>query len=292
MPAMNLITDPSCTHGDVSDSPFLSLPPEMRNRIYEYVMTVDTVYVQLGRETRKLRGFVINEDDATLSQHDRRLKLVKSSFAMHMDSALQPAGGCCLSLLRTCKQVNKEAAKMFILCNSFEVQSFDKVSHYLADHGLLYPGIFLDMFETKSIVAAIPQFVAAIGPSDAKLLTDVTLHLGQFDRSDALDGEPKALVTIKHILDHLRSFQILNPSWHLKMVVALRISVGEPDEEIIEFQEVIIDVDAPIPGMNAAAESIQDRLQPLEPKSYVTDQLDAYASFLRKLQEAAKTWDE
>ncbi|KAK5694005.1 hypothetical protein LTR97_009623 [Elasticomyces elasticus] len=286
MPAMNLTTDPS-THAYVSDSPLLSLPPEMRNRIYEYVMTVGTVYVQLEREAVDINVFVIDEDSAVLSQHDRRLKVVKSPFARNQDSAQQPAGRYCLPLLRTCKQVNREAAKMFIVCNSFELQAFDTDSS-LANNGLIYPGVFLGDHKATDIVAAMPRFIATIGTSDAKLLADVTLHLGQFDDCDAIDGAPRALVTIKQILDQLRSFQAFNPSCHLKMAAALRMDIGE----IIEFQEMVLDVKAPTPGVKVAAEGIQDRVRSLQPNYYSVEQLTLYGNFLCKLQEAAEIWDE
>ncbi|KAK4894054.1 hypothetical protein LTR27_007638 [Elasticomyces elasticus] len=287
---MNLMTDPSSTHGDVSDSPFLNLPPEMRNRIYEYVMTVSTVYVQLGRKTGTIRGFIIDEHSGVLSQHGRRLKLVKSPFAMHNDSALQPAGGRCLSLLRTCKQVNKEAAKMFIVCNSFEVQALDYLS--VLEEGIVCPGLFLGAVEATSIVAAIPRFIATIGISDAKLLTEVTLHLGQLDDADAENGDEQVLVNLKQFLDQLRNFQTSNPSWHLKMGVALRIDLSESDQEVVEFQEMVLDVSMPLSGVKAASRAINDRGRPLVPRPSVANQLDAYSSFLRKFQEAAETWDE
>ncbi|KAK3632818.1 hypothetical protein LTR56_016141 [Elasticomyces elasticus] len=266
MPALN----PSSTPGNVSASPFLSLPPEMRNRIYEFVMTVGTIYVQLGREAGTVRTFIINEDSGVLSQHDRRLQLIKCPFAMKKDSA-------------------QEAAKIFIVCNSFEVQAFDSGS-YLED-GLVYPGLFLSGVKATSIVAAIPRFIAKIGIPDAKLLTDVTLHLGQLDYTDARNGDPLAIVTIKQVLDQLRSFQTSNPSWHLRMGMALRIDLSEKGE-IVEFEELVLDVRAPLSGVKAASEAINDRARPLVPKSYVTDQLDDYGSFISKFQEAAETWDE
>ncbi|KAK5722410.1 hypothetical protein LTR15_005640 [Elasticomyces elasticus] len=289
MPAMNLATDPSGTHGKGTESPFLSLPPEMRNRIYEYVMTVGTIYVRLQRKTGTIRAFVINDYDAMLSQHDRRHKVIKGSFSDDHDSAQQPAGGGCLALLRTCKQVNKEAAKLFIVCNSFEVQAFDSISDL--DDVLVNPGLYRGYVEVKSIVAAVPQFIATIGNSDAELLKSVVLHLGQFDTRDAFDREPQAIDTIKEILDHLRCFQTFNPCWHLKLGMALRIDLSEK-AKIIEFEELVLDVRAPFSGVKAASEAVNDRARPLVPKSYVADQLDDYGSFLGKFQEAAETWDE
>ncbi|KAK3620421.1 hypothetical protein LTR56_017841 [Elasticomyces elasticus] len=288
---VDLTTDSSSTHGNASASPFLSLPPEMRNRIYEYAMTVGTIYVQLGRETGTIRGFTINEHSGVLSQHDRRLKLVKSPFAMHKDSALQPAGGSCLSLLRTCKQVNKEAAKMFIVCNSFEVQAFDTDSS-LAENGMVCPGLFIATVKPTSIVAAIPRFLTTIGILDAKLLTEVTLHLGQLDDTDADNGDPHALVNLKQFLDQLRNFQTSNPSWRLKMGVALRIDLSEIAQEVVEFEEMVLDVRAPLSGVKATSEAINDRARLPVSKQYVTDQLDAYGSFLRIFQEAIETWNE
>ncbi|KAK5717497.1 hypothetical protein LTR17_016031 [Elasticomyces elasticus] len=177
---------------------------------------------------------------------------------------------------------------MFIVCNSFEVQALDHSS--VLEDGMACPGLFLGPVEATSIVAAIPRFITTIGISDAKLLTEVTLHLGQLDDTDADQGQ-QAIVTIKQILDHLRCFQTSNPSWHLKMGAALRIDLSEKDE-IVEFEELVLDVRAPLSGVKAASEAINDRARPLVPKDYFTDQLDIYGSFLRKFQKAAETWDE
>ncbi|KAK5675122.1 hypothetical protein LTS10_012196 [Elasticomyces elasticus] len=291
MPAMNLTTDPSSINANVSDSPLLSLPPEMRNRIYEYVMTVGTVYVQLGRETRKIRGFVINEDDATLSHVEKRLKVTQSPYAKERDSADQPAGGQSLSLLRSCKQVYQEAAQLFLACNSFEIQAFDQQSELVDD--LLHPGLFQGAAAVESIAAALPKFVDTIGDANAKVLTDVTLHLGQVDEVDVDNeflgvGIGRTFDTVKPLLDHLRHFRISTPSWHLSLGAAFRLD-SRYAEDGVDFHEWVIDPDAAFAGLTAAIATISDRAQKaLEMRFHLPDQIERYAHFLREMQKVVE----
>ncbi|KAK5713793.1 hypothetical protein LTR17_017477 [Elasticomyces elasticus] len=73
------------TPEDTPTSHFLSLPPELRNRIYEYVMTVGTVYVKLQRNGKKLRGFVISTDGEHLSANEERCRVMRNVFDSEED---------------------------------------------------------------------------------------------------------------------------------------------------------------------------------------------------------------
>ncbi|KAK5683928.1 hypothetical protein LTS10_003791 [Elasticomyces elasticus] len=216
-------------------SRLMDLPAELRNRIWECVMSVGTVYVQLQGEEEQLRAFVLQESPGESAQ-DRSLKLVKSTTGLHSDSE-RPAGQQCLALLRSCKQINGEAKQLFYVCNRFEIQAF-YLERRFEDDGRLYPGMFFPKDNAENIVSTMEEFTNAIGHENTGVLEYVRFHLGQVDEDDISE---RIFRFIQQVLNHLRPFYASRPSWCFTVGMTL-LMFGRSEEgyELVR-QEVVWD---------------------------------------------------
>ncbi|KAK4954247.1 hypothetical protein LTR10_007677 [Elasticomyces elasticus] len=231
------------THNDAGTSSLMDLPAELRNTIWEYVMSVDTVYVQLDRKNEQLRAFILNNDPYE-SAEDRSLKLVRSTVGVR-DDAERPAGHECLSLLRCCKKIYEEANQLFYVLNSFEVQAFNPKSR-LDDNQKLLPGIFVDDTEVMPMIAsAMVELINSIGVRNAEVMTNVTFHVGQIDEDDFMDehGEEHgeyALVVMRHVVDCLRPIYTSKPSWRFAVGMTLLVAPYREHSSEAERMEVVL----------------------------------------------------
>ncbi|KAK5713795.1 hypothetical protein LTR17_017479 [Elasticomyces elasticus] len=219
----------------------MNLPPELRNRIWEYVMSVGTVYVQIDRKNEQLRAFIFNSDPIESAQ-DRSLMLVQSAIGFQIDGE-RPAGHECLPLLRCCKQIYEEAKQLFYVLNSFEVQAFDPESE-LNYNQMLVRGIFTNNPEVTPIIAsAMEKLMSTIGDRNAGVMTNVSFHLGQIDGRDITGGHGEdgenTLVVIRRILDCLRPIYTSKPSWCFSVGMTLLVAQYHDEDSKVERMEVV-----------------------------------------------------
>ncbi|KAK5720720.1 hypothetical protein LTR15_006681 [Elasticomyces elasticus] len=255
------------TPEDTPTSHFLSLPPELRNRIYEYVMTVGTVYVGLQGDTNKLRGFLITKLIRDLSAVEERCKVTRSGYNKNAEGDEQAAGSECLALLRSCKQVNKEAAQLFYVCNTFEVQVHVPESHY-EDDGLIYGSLFTSdhVSDLPILASALKEFVDIIGTANAAVLTNVVFTLGQVDCQDLQAEGSYVVATIKHLRSYLQPWHIARPSWHLRL----------------EMQEVLLDMDDFRPGASSAIAALNEIVAS---KDYQSTEFGYFSDLLHEIRK-------
>ncbi|KAK5720722.1 hypothetical protein LTR15_006683 [Elasticomyces elasticus] len=230
----------SITQNDAGTSRLMDLPAELRNTIWEYVMSVDTVYVQLDRKNEQLRAFILN-NDPNESAEDRSLKLVRSTVGVR-DDAERPAGHECLPLLRCCKIIYEEAKQLFYVLNSFEVQAFNATSQ-LNHQEMLVPGIFVDDAEaTPKIASTMVELVRTIGNRNAEVMKNVDFHFGQVDGDDlGGEGGEYPLAIMQQILGCLRTIHTSKPSWCFSVGITLLVVPYHGEDCKAERMEVALD---------------------------------------------------
>ncbi|KAK4900100.1 hypothetical protein LTR27_002863 [Elasticomyces elasticus] len=236
----------SITHNDAGTSRLMDLPAELRNTIWEYVMSVGTVYVQLQGKKKQLRAFVLQKVPGE-SAEDRSLKLVKSTTGLHSDSE-RPAGQQCLALLRSCKQINDEAKQLFYVCNRFEIQAFYSERRF-ADDGRLYPGMFRPKGNAENIVSTMEEFTNAIGHENTGVLEHVKFHFGQIDEDDISE---QIFKMFQQVLDRLRPLYASRPWWCFAVGLTLLINGRDEDSYELVRQEVVFDPRDVLRGKEAA----------------------------------------
>ncbi|KAK3644778.1 hypothetical protein LTR56_009443 [Elasticomyces elasticus] len=263
-------------------SHFLSLPPELRNRIYKYVMTVGTVYVQLRYDAKQLRGFVISTGDEDLSSNEKRLKVIRSAYELNDEGDEQPAGHA-LSLLRTCKQANKEAAQLFYVCNTFEVQGHLPKSRM--EDGLVHRGLFEYRFEAdlQLFVSALWEFVETIGTANAKVLSDVVFSVGQIDEYDLDDDQVDTAAILDGVRGVLRPFHAAWPLWRLRLgMTLLLMSGGEGASNAVRMQEVCLDMNDFSRGAALGIAALTEKATLL---AHLQPGIEVLSTFLGKVQK-------
>ncbi|KAK3644780.1 hypothetical protein LTR56_009445 [Elasticomyces elasticus] len=269
----------SITQNNAGFSRLMDLPAELRNTIWEYVMSVDTVYVQLDRKNEQLRAFILNHDPSE-SADDRSLKLVRSTVGVR-DDAERPAGHECLSLLRCCKKIYEEAKQLFYVLNSFEVQAFNATSH-LNEQQMLVPGIFVnDAEDTPMIASAMVELINTIGDRNAGVMTNVTFHVGQIDEDDFEHGA-NALVAMRHIVDCLRPIYTSRPSWRFAVGMTLLVAPYREHSSEAERMEVVLNPQDIRQSTEAAVAAVVNR----DSRGDLDDGLQAdFIKFLDGLQD-------
>ncbi|KAK3626878.1 hypothetical protein LTR56_012720 [Elasticomyces elasticus] len=242
----------SITHNGAGTSRLMDLPAELRNTIWEYVMSVGTVHVQLQGQKRQLRAFVLQKIPRE-SAEDRSLKLVKSTTGLHSDSE-RPAGQQCLALLRSCKQINGEAKQLFYVSNRFEIQAFYAERRFEENDGRLYPGMFFPEDTAENIVSTMEEFTNAIGHENTGVIEHVRFHFGQIDEDDISE---RIFKIIQQVLDLLRPLYTSRPSWCFAVGMTLLIygRDGEGYEDI--RQEVVFDPRDVLRGKEAAIAALK-----------------------------------
>ncbi|KAK5696530.1 hypothetical protein LTR97_007833 [Elasticomyces elasticus] len=270
------------TPEDTPTSHFLSLPPELRNRIYEYALTAGTVYVQLRPDTGKLRGFVINERDGYISPVKQRSKVIQSAYDLNDDGDEQPAGQS-LALLRTCKQANKEAAQLFYVCNTFEVQGHLPESRM--EDGLVHRGLFEYRVEAdlQLFVSALWEFVETIGTANAKVLSDVVFSVGQIDEYDLDDDQVDTAAILDGARGVLRPFHAAWPLWRLRLgMTLLLMSGGEGASNAVRMQEVCLDMNDFSRGAALGIAALTEKATLL---AHLQPGIEVLSTFLGKVQK-------
>ncbi|KAK5745994.1 hypothetical protein LTR17_001124 [Elasticomyces elasticus] len=245
---------------DTHDSHFLSLPPELRNRIYE--------------------------GDEDPSPNEERSKVIRSGFNLNEDGDEQSAGGNSLPLLRTCTQIKKEAAQLFYVCNAFEIQGHLPESSL--EDGLVHCGVFAThrQREIQLAISALQEFVDTIGMANARVLTDVVFTIGQVDAVD-LDGDFKldhAIAIIKMFRDLVQPFHAAQPSWRLRLRITLVVTGDEWKGDNEALEEVCLDMDDFRRGAVSATTALHDRAARDEDLS---PDISNFYSFLGKLRMMA-----
>ncbi|KAK4900102.1 hypothetical protein LTR27_002865 [Elasticomyces elasticus] len=263
------------TPEDTPTSHFLSLPPELRNRIYEYVMTVGTVYVQHRKDANQLRGFAVSRGDENPSPREERSKVIRCVFDSEEHEVVEtlPAGGQSLSLLRTCRQVYQEAAQLFYVCNRFEVQ-VDLPGTGL-EGGLIRHGLFafnIDQ-DPKIYASGLQKFGDTIGSVNAKALTDVVFAMGQIDSLDLYESLIGVTAIVEQLVSLLRHAHATRLSWRLK-----------GDHDAAELHEVLLSMEDFRGNATAAVARLNERITAqADLRGHVGDFID-FLELLRKVE--------
>ncbi|KAK4899997.1 hypothetical protein LTR27_002760 [Elasticomyces elasticus] len=230
-------------------SRLLDLPPELRNRIYELVLTSrNRIVVRQHCKGSEIRGF--------------------TSLA---DGIETPAN--CHALLRTCKQVNQEAAQMFWACNEFRVMAGDTESLT----GWFYPSFSL---------SPLHAFIDKVQQHGVKVLGNVTFSLGRIS-VDVVDYAPGRGLVLD-AFRQLRAWEIGRPiEVQVKVDMDLVISLDYSFEEVDTIsQKVSLD------GLANSATTLQAAIAELgrqanklyNGKRPSGDDLRCFTSFLQELE--------
>ncbi|KAK5713796.1 hypothetical protein LTR17_017480 [Elasticomyces elasticus] len=178
------------SNSNVESSRLLSLPPELRNRIYEYALRLGVVVVSRRRPENALSASVPG-----LSGSQR---------------------WNCLALLRTNKQIYNEAANLFYFCNHFEVQAWftdivDSESSDDDDDFLNSPyaseGNIFDLEKRcpRSTMAALYELLQKIGVTGGNAPIHITFDMGLIF-GPGLE-QHSAIAVMQRMLEDLRTIQ-------------------------------------------------------------------------------------
>ncbi|KAK0259705.1 hypothetical protein B0A54_08783 [Friedmanniomyces endolithicus] len=251
-------------------SPFMNLPPELRNTIYEYLFGKRTIYVRLNH------------------CGNRRIALVTDGITAEL-----AADVLCPALLRTCKQVYEEAAQLFYACSRFEVAAYNP-GLVLGGRGMLQPD-HEDILLVYMLGNALREFLKVIGVRNTKALTVLTFDIGQVDLrygTSELD-----LSAIMEVLETLRRVHKLNSRWHLKASMSLVLTwdrYGGYDPHITDNQEVVVDVADPKIGIASVIAALEDKdaRDDAECFLYESHELRQYVRFFNQVQTAvlSRSW--
>ncbi|KAK3626880.1 hypothetical protein LTR22_022997 [Elasticomyces elasticus] len=257
------------TPEDMPTSHFLSLPPELRNRIYEYVMTVGTVYVKLQRNGKKLRGFVITTDGEDLSANEERCRVIRNVFDSEEDDV-----------------VYQESAQLFYVCNRFEVQVHFPGTKW--ESGVILRGLFAIGAEPdpRLFASGLQELVDTIGSTNANLLTDVVFSMGQVDNLDLDQNLDEIMVTFQKSCDFLRPFDVAWPSWRFKLGMSLLHARADWEEKEAAYimQEVCLDMGDFRQATVSAMARLNDRASS---EHCVHTETSVFSNFLGELQNMA-----
>ncbi|KAK5683930.1 hypothetical protein LTS10_003793 [Elasticomyces elasticus] len=257
------------TPEDTPTSHFLSLPPELRNRIYEYVMTVGTVYVKLQRNGKKLRGFVITTDGEDLSTNEERCRVIRNVFDSEEDNV-----------------VYQESAQMFYVCNRFEVQVHFPGTKW--ERGVILRGLFAIGAEPdpRLFASGLQELVDTIGSTNANVLTDVIFSMGQVDNLDLDQNLDEIVVTFQKSCDFLRPFDVAWPSWRFELGMSLLHARADWEEKEAAYimQEVCLDMGDFRQATVSAMARLNDRASS---EDCVHTETSIFFKFLGELQNMA-----
>ncbi|KAK3644770.1 hypothetical protein LTR56_009435 [Elasticomyces elasticus] len=179
----------------MESSRLLNLPPELRNRIYDLVFTTERrIIVRQHHKGSEVHAF-ISADNGTEA----------------------PAKCHSLALLRTCKQVNQEAAQISWACNDFQIMAGYTCSRD-PGHGL------------KFDLSCLYVLLGKAQRQGAKVFGDIVFSLGQITYRDAYISLRR-----DHILEAFKQLRALHtgaPGMHLKVDVDLVIRLNYSDKEV------------------------------------------------------------
>ncbi|KAK3649203.1 hypothetical protein LTR56_007043 [Elasticomyces elasticus] len=213
-------------------SRLLDLPPELRNRIYDLVFTTEKIII--------------------VRQHHKGSEV--HAFISADDGTEAPAKCHSLALLRTCKQVNQEAAQMFWACKEFKV-----MAGYTCSRG--------EMLRPTLGLSSLHAFLSKAQRQGAKIFRDIVFSWPSHWQ--------------------LRAWETGRPELHLKveldLVISLDYSLDEPDTIC---QKVAFD------GLANSATTLQAAIAELGREANKTyngkqpthDDLQGFTSMLQELQ--------
>ncbi|KAK5713805.1 hypothetical protein LTR17_017489 [Elasticomyces elasticus] len=243
------------------------------NYAWEYVLSVGTISVQMQRNTLCIQALV-KEDGV-----DRHL------------------GKECLVLLRTSKQIYKEAAKLFYVCNMFTIAAFDSVSSS-GEEGLLDPRLFMaHNHNTDATMPALYEFVEEIGPTNSEAVDDIRFDIGQVVSFD-VESDTSAYNVLNSLFGALRAVHTSHPWWKLKATMELFISHGadytRPCTTLYVKQRVVLSAADSSAGMTTALTELEAKVaQNSERELYDGIDLRKFIAFFKAMRAdgvlAAKT---
>ncbi|KAK5745997.1 hypothetical protein LTR17_001127 [Elasticomyces elasticus] len=272
---------------DARTSRLMSLPAELRNRIWEYVMSVGTVYLRMYHDTSRLQAFVI-KDTAGQTSNGKFLVLLKSTLGYNDVDSEYPAGAGCMPLIRCSKQIHKETKQLFFVCNQFEIQAWAPYS--TLSNGLLNCGLFgkhsLDLGAT---CYALIEFMDLLAVAEAEAYTSVTFAIGQIDGVDVNDYRDNVICIVPKILDQMHLYSKAKPWRQFGVSMALRVlRVGQQDGNF-KMLDVKMDMGDSAPGLAAAIAALEDEcVNGAEWEGCDSEQIRNHAAVLREIQHAVK----
>ncbi|KAK5696533.1 hypothetical protein LTR97_007836 [Elasticomyces elasticus] len=263
-----LPTQPTENH--VRTSLLMELPPELRNRIWEYTLSEGTIYVKLRSENEELSAYVVNDSGNTHANNEKA-DLLRSAYGLDEDGAELP--------------IYQEAAGLFYITNRFELQAFDPET-CLASNGLMDPGLFsCDGQNAAYFLLTMKYFRGAIGLANAGRITSVTFNVGQVDALD-LESENEAPIIMQEVLKSLQDVHTAHPSWKLTLSMTFFIRYNDIKDESNSgsLQKVDMSVADPTTGLDLAFEELERKIvRNIVDGLYVHDDLEGLRNFSRKL---------
>ncbi|KJX97740.1 hypothetical protein TI39_contig468g00019 [Zymoseptoria brevis] len=110
-----------------TESPLFKIPAELRLRIYELVLSVDPPGISAGITLRK--DTMVDAPDQIASSQTQHPKFERYMF----DGEVKPS---VLSLLQTCRWINREAESIFYEINKFQMMSPEHFEDIAKDVGI------------------------------------------------------------------------------------------------------------------------------------------------------------
>ena len=144
----------------------LDLPPELRNHVYRAMLVLDSP-IELAPKSTGFRKYVQSRNDALNTMHEKRYRY-----------DIMPR----LRLLRTSKQVHREASSTFYGDNEFRFTSMD---------GWQY----------------LSSFILTIGPQNTRLLRSIAVHTPWFGvaEDDVREGGDETLTKLNVLRSEVQS---------------------------------------------------------------------------------------
>ncbi|KAK4900098.1 hypothetical protein LTR27_002861 [Elasticomyces elasticus] len=272
----NKSRQPHISIGNAEGSRLLNLPPELRNRIYEYTLSLGVVEVFRGRK-----------EDTSLHASARGLS------RQHRRN--------CLALLRANKQIYNEAANLFYFCNHFEVQPWlpGAAALGIADNNDLDDDNVLDLEERapRCTMSALYKLLQRIGATGGGAPIHITFALGDVF---GIDIEETSIPVLKRILEDLRTIQTTDTRMRLdasmKSVVLEGSDIPEGVLSLWPDYTVVLDPREPLTGISAFIAHLGDMFaQNSKSEVHDAEDLQDFDSFfrgLRKSIEKSPKWQQ
>ncbi|KAK5696534.1 hypothetical protein LTR97_007837 [Elasticomyces elasticus] len=263
--------------GNAKGSRLLSLPPELRNRIYEYTLSLRAAVLVSGPDDR-------------IVLRSSPLRLVGSN----------PNNW--LALLRTNKQIHNEAATMFYFCNHFEVRAFvpePEDEYYDGDDYEVPPGVLeLEESAPRMTMAPLYKLVQKIGGVHGNAPIHITFVLGTIICSYV---RPKSQADVMYrMLEDLRNIQETDP--RIRLNASMRhyidqdIALPNRNTPDLTCYDVTIEISNPISRISAFIAQLSEMFAENQTRT-VHDDFDLQSSHgffraLRKSIEESPKWQQ
>ncbi|KAK3626876.1 hypothetical protein LTR56_012722 [Elasticomyces elasticus] len=241
----------------VEGSRLLNLPPELRNRIYEYTLSHGVVVVCRKRANNALSGLAVGID----ASHRRN----------------------CLALLRTNKQIYNESASLFYFCNHFEVQAW----RYTCDGD---NPLDVEDEHPRSTMSALHELLQKIGVTGGNAPIHITFALGSMVNTYVvLDWTSNIM---QRLLEDLRTIQATDTRIRLDVTMEAYIEHNPGGHQGLspidnEYHPVRLGMPDPLPDISAFIAQLSNMFaQNSTIQVHDDEDLQDFDGFFRRLRQS------